>query len=223
MRRICCILAATLACGAAHAATFSADSATATSEFSALYDAGNTIDGSGLSAAGNPGATHGSYQQNNHWTTRSSETVGESITWSFNSGEDLGGLYIWNHQSTTTAQGGVGANSNYEPVLFDLLIADTGGSTLAEYTSQAIAPDTATSQSYSLSSILSGVGSVTFTIRATQNGNVSQYSGLAEVLFDDGTIDDGQLLANAAPIPLPAGLPLLAAGLCGLALLRRKK
>lgn len=208
----------------AHAAVFSADSATATSEFSASYDAGNTIDGSGLSSAGNPGATHADYVANNHWTTANGDTVGESITWAFSAhaGVDLGGLYIWNHRSTPSGSGGVGANDSYEPVLFDLLVSDTGGTALAQFTNQVIGADTNTSQSYSLSSILTGVGSVTFTVKATQNGNISPYTGLAEVLFDDGTIDDGALL-GAAPVPLPAGLPLLLAGMGGLALLRRKQ
>lgn len=205
---------ALLATGAA-AATFSADDATASTEFNSNYVAKNTINGSGLSAPGDPAATHATYTTGNHWTT-TGEAVGAFIDWSFDDPQTLGGLYIWNHRSNNIA-----TNAFYEPVLFGLTISDAGNNVLASFTGVPLAPNTDQSQAFSLTSLLTGVSTVRFTVEATENNNAStNLTGLAEVLFDDALIAGATSLA--APIPLPAGLPLLLAGMGGLALLRRR-
>ncbi len=214
MKRLLLATAALLLATKATAATVGADGASASSEFSPAYDPRNTIDGSGLSTANDPAATHADYTVNNHWTTGSGPVVGQWIEWSFSTPQTLGGLYIWNHRSNIIA-----ASAGYEPTLFGLEFKDATSSVLLSFTNVGLLPDTNLSQAFTLNTAVSNVSAVRFTVEATQAAN-TPYTGLAEVLFDDQTIAGATSLA--APIPLPAGLPLLLAGLGGLALLRRK-
>jgi len=211
-------LSAFLAAGSAQSATFGADTASASSEFSGSFVAENTINGSGLSSAGDPNASHADYVGGNHWTTRRSDTVGAFIEWGFAGPVDLGGLYIWTHRSNVIA-----SNAFYEPTLFDLTFFDLADVALATFTDVDLAPDTDLSQSFTLSSVLTGVSSVRFTVKETQGS--TPFTGLGEVLFDDAIItSNGTTVLDAAPaVPLPAGLPLMLAGLGAFAVMRRAR
>lgn len=196
----------------AHATPFSADAATASSFFNGSYDPGNTIDGSGLSANTAVTEAHANYAANNHWTTAAGTDPLEAwITWSFTTGVDLGGIYIWTHRSNIIA-----SNPGYDPTLFDLEVFDFGGTSLAVFDDVALTPDTAFAQAFSFGTVFANVGSVTFSVEAVQSS--PSYTGLAEVAFDDGLIASATQL-NA--VPLPAGLPLLAGALAGLVGCRR--
>ncbi|WP_424975260.1 VPLPA-CTERM sorting domain-containing protein [Dinoroseobacter sp. S124A] len=202
-----------------HAATFSATGASASSEFSLQYVAENTIDGSGLSAPGDPGASHADYAVNNHWTT-ARNTVAEdaSIEWSFAGPSDLGGIYIWNHRSNV-----ISSNDGYEPVLFDLTLLN-GTTVIESFDDVALSPDTDKAQAFTFDAVVSNVTSVLFEVEAVQSSN--NYTGLAEVLFDDALIAGATLLSNApspTPVPLPAGGLLLLSGVAGIAAMRRKR
>jgi hypothetical protein len=156
------------------------DSATATSEFSGSYVIGNTINGSGLPANFTLADAHATYAAGNHWTTQSGRTIGESATFTFNVSQTLGVFHMWNHRSN-----GIANNANYEPVLFDLeLFGGPGGtgSSLLLLTNVASQPNVAVAQSFPFV-VTAGVRSARFTVRATENGNVSPYTGLAEVRF----------------------------------------
>lgn len=211
-----CLFAAMATTG--HAATFSATGASASSEFSSSYDAGNTIDGSGLSSAGDPGATHADYAVNNHWTTaRNTVPEDESIEWSFAGPSDLGGIYIWNHRSNIIAN-----NPGYEPVVFDLTLLN-GNTVIETFDDVALLPDTDKAQAFTFDMVVSNVTSVLFEVEEVQSS--TNYTGLAEVLFDDALINGATLLTNTTPmpIPLPAGGLLLLSGVAGIAALRRKR
>ena len=156
------------------------DSATATSEFSGSYLVGNAINGSGLPANFTLNDEHATYATNNHWTTQTNQTIGESATFSFNTAQSLGVFHMWNHRSN-----GVASNPYYEPVLFDLVLFDGPngtGATLATFASLTALPNVANAQSIPFT-ITPGVRSVRFIVRATENGSVSPFTGLAEVAF----------------------------------------
>ena len=222
------IVTASLTCavlltGSVDAAPVSADSATASSYFanSSNYHPENTLFGNGLSTANDPSATHREYLRGNHWTTQSGDLTDAWIRWSFNTVTDLGGIYIWNHQSTHSP--GLANNPGYEPTLFDLTLYDLGGSILQSFDDVALAPDSNIASAFTWN-VIQGVASVLFEVEAVQSSN--NYTGLAEVLFDDNLIaSNAKNLSSVTPVPVPAALPLLVGGfgILGLAGWRRKK
>jgi len=181
------------------AATLSADTATASSEATASYVAENTINGSGLSSANDPSATHADYFPGNHWTSNSISPLDQYIDWGFNTTQTLGGIYIWNHGSN----GGIAANSGYEPTLFDLTLYDDGDNIIESFDDVALAPDTNISQAFAFSSLITGVTRVRFDVEAVQS--TPNFTGLAEVLFDDSNTIFGATVLGA---PMPASVPL---------------
>ena len=209
---------------AGHAATVGADTASASSEFSGSYIAENTINGTGLSTTGDPTASHGIYLRGNHWTTARGGVDGAFIEWGNPAPDRLGGLYIWNHRSTTSAGGGVANNTNYEPTLFDLEFRDASDTVLRSFTDQSIAPDTDLAQAFTMTSILAGVSTVKFTVKQVQG--TTPFTGLAEVLFDDSVITGPNVTELGAsttpPVPLPAAAWFLLAAIGGLFMARRK-
>ena len=153
------------------------DSASATSEFNSSYRVLNAINGSGLPAGFTPDSPHATYTTNNHWTTRSGDTIGESATFGFNQPVTLGGFHMWAHRSNNIA-----TNPNYAVTRFDLIFRDGGGVQLGALTGLQGQPGITAAQTYAFP-ILSGVRSVEFIVRATANNNSSPYTGLAEVAF----------------------------------------
>lgn len=165
----------------------------------------NTINGTGLISNTTIGEDHAVYAYGNHWTTAGgTNPLDASITWGFNVGVSLGGIYIWNHQSSP----GHANNSGYEPTLFDLEIFDTGGTSLAFFNDVVLAPDSASAQPFSFTQVFNNVGSVRFDVEAVQSS--PNYTGLAEVAFDDALIAG---VPTIGTVPLPGSLPLLAGGL----------
>jgi hypothetical protein len=175
------------------------DSATATSEFSGSYDIGNTIDGSGLPVNFALTDPHATYAANNHWTTQANHTLGESATFSFNNAQTLGAFHMWNHRSN-----GIANNPYYEPVRFDLALFSGPGATgtqLLLLTDVAAESNIAVAQTFPFNTT-AGVRSVRFTVRATENGNVSPYTGLAEVAF--GPCVPAEVRQAGRPASVPA-------------------
>ena len=201
---------------ASQAAVISADTATASSEFSGGYVAENTINGTGLSTAGDPTATHADYVFGNHWTTRANDVLGASISWGFSGGASVGGIYIWNHLSNIIA-----SNPGYEPTLFDLDLLDGSDNVIASFDDIDLSPDTNMAQAFSFGEIFADVSTITFTVEEVQG--TTPFTGLAEVLFDDSfQIQGATDIGAVSPIPLPAGLPLLAGAFGLLFGLRRR-
>jgi hypothetical protein len=189
----------------------------------------NTINGSGLAGFGatDAHAAYASgtpeYPNGNHWTTGTlSSAIGANITWGFNTAVSLSDIYIWNHQSN----GGLAANPGYDVTLFDLVLSDAGGSALATFTNIALAPDTATRQTFSFGGTIDNVRSASFTVRGTQDPT-TPFTGLAEVRFEGTT---GSVTPPPPPpppdvsvVPLPAPALMLLSGLAGLGLIRRRR
>ena len=200
-------------CGSiAQAQLIRPNSATATSEFSALYDIGNVIDGSGLPANFTPADAHANYTTNNHWTTRSGQTIGQSATFTFDTSQTIGGFYMWNHRSN-----GIAANSFYEVVRFDLVLRDGpngSGNVLANLTNIDALPNVAVAQTFAFDP-RSNVRSIQFIVRATENNNASPFTGLAEVAFTPCVAPE-RLALNAGPvcrsIPLTVSASAVASG-----------
>ena len=199
--------AAALLAAPASAALLQPDGHDASSEFSGSYDGGNTYDGSGLPVDFTYADAHADYAVHNHWTTDGSAPTDEWIIWTFSSPVDLFNIVLWNHRSNIISD-----NPGYEPVLFDLTVMDGLSNVLLTLDDVALAPDTATGQVFALGA-LSGVASVRFDVEATQSS--TNYTGLAEVAFNDET-------APPPEVPLPAAALLLPVGLAGLFALRRK-
>jgi hypothetical protein len=180
LRSVCAAaLALTILAGAAEAQIIRPDSATATTQFSSGYVIANAINGTGLPANFSPADAHETYAFGNHWTTANGRTIGESATFNFNTPQTLGGFYMWQHRSN-----GVASNPYYAVVRFDLVLRDGGGAVLATFPNLTALPNIATAQTIPFA-VTSGVRSVQFIVRETQNNNVSPYTGLAEVAFDD--------------------------------------
>jgi hypothetical protein len=179
----CTALIAIAVCGsAASAQFFRPNSATATSEFSASYDIGNAIDGSGLPANFGPNDAHATYTTNNHWTTRANQTIGQSATFTFAAARPVGGFYMWNHRSN-----GIASNSFYAVTRFDLVFRDGPGGTgtvLQSLNGLTALGNIAAAQTFAFP-VVANVRSVQFIVRATANNNSSPYTGLAEVGFDE--------------------------------------
>lgn len=185
----------------ANAALISPDGATASSQHSGSYDPGNTIDGSGLPANFTAADAHADYAANNHWTAASGDLLNAWITWTFTTPQSLSAIVIWNHRSNNIA-----GNPGYEPTLFDLTILDSGNNTLLSWDDVALAPDTATGQTFSFGGTIAGISSVRFDVEAVQSSTT--WTGLAEVAFE--------------PVPVAPALPLLLTGLAGLVALRAR-
>jgi hypothetical protein len=172
-------VALSLACVAsASAEIFQPDGATAGSEFSSLYDIGNTRDGSGLPPRFTIFSPHATYTTNNHWTTKAGAlqagTAWASFT--FTSERTIGTFHMWNHRSN-----GIAADPGYAVTLFDLKMYDVAGVLLFELLNQAAAPNVLEAQSFCFEPV-DGVRRVDFIIRA--NNGSPNYTGLAEVAFD---------------------------------------
>ena len=156
---------------------FQPSSATATSEFSAEFGIIHAINGSGLPTNFTPLDSHADYSTNNHWTTRSNQTIGRSATFFFTAPRAIGGFYMWAHRSNVIAN-----NPNYAVVRFDLDLLDAVGNTLATLPNLTGTKDIAIAQVYGFPAV-NNVSRVRFTVRETANNNVSPFTGLAEVAF----------------------------------------
>ena len=186
----------------AQAQLFSPNSATATSEFSGSYDIGNAIDGSGLPVGYTPADPHATYVQNNHWTTRNGETIGQSATFVFDPPRTIGTFHMWNHRSN-----GVASNPHYDVVEFDLVLRDASNTILLERTCMTGYENIEIAQTYRFAPI-ADVASVQFIVRATANNNSSPYTGLAEVAFEaDGADCPADLTRGAVAGPPCYGTP----------------
>lgn len=174
---------------------FRPNSATATSEFSAQYAIVNAINGSGLPANFTPLDSHANYSTNNHWTTRSGQTVGQSATFFFNTPRTVGGFYMWAHRSNIIA-----SNPFYAVTRFDLDFLDAGGNVLASVPNLAGLRDITIAQVYGFAQV-SNVSRVRFTVRETFNNNVSPFTGLAEVAFTSCVAPRPAPVANTGVCP----------------------
>lgn len=202
---------------AAQAATFTADTATASSAFSSGYVPTNTINGTGMPVGFGPSDVHANYAFGNHWTTVFDDTVGAHITWGFTAPKTVGGIYIWNHLSNIIA-----TNSYYAPTLFNLELFDAGSNSLGGISNVAMNHSTNQSQAFDLGNLFTGVSSVKFTVlqtRAQLENERSLYTGLAEVLFTDERL----AAPNPAVVPLPAGAWLLLSGLAAMGIASRRR
>ncbi|MFI4853622.1 MAG: hypothetical protein ACIAQF_01430 [Phycisphaerales bacterium JB065] len=173
--------AATLAVAAAsNTSLIRPDSATAQSEFNGSYDIGNAIDGSGLPEDFTPADPHETYVVNNHWTTRSGAIAAETAraTFFFDTAQDLGRFYMWNHRSNNIA-----SDPFYEVIRFDLIFRDADGVELYAMTDVPAVGETAVAQTFCFPEV-QGVRSVEFIILENQG---SIYTGLAEVAFGDAS------------------------------------
>ena len=181
MRRVCgLVVVASVGMGAVGTAfgqLIRPDGASATSVFSSGYVAANMINGSGLPANFTVNDAHATYVSGNHWTTQAGRTIGESATFTFNLPTTIGGFHMWAHRSNNIA-----SNPNYAVTRFDLVLRDGGGAVLGTYANLVGQSGVATAQTYGFP-VTAGVRSVQFIVRATVNGNVSPYTGLAEVAF----------------------------------------
>lgn len=172
------------------------DVASPSSIASNSYRAEFTIDGSGLPTGFTPASVHAAYTTGNHWTTDGTNPLAESILWGFNTAQTLNTIYIWNHQSTA----GHAANTGYDVTLYDLTLLDGSGTTIASFNDVALAPDTATGQTFFFGGSYSGIRAVRFAVEGVQSSPT--YTGLAEVAF-----------ANVAAVPEPSTYALMIGGL----------
>jgi hypothetical protein len=185
----------------ASAQIFQPDTATATSEFSSLYDILNTIDGSGLPVNFTPASAHADYAINNHWTTRSGALGSNNAAASFvfNAPVAIGTFHMWNHRSNVIA-----SDPGYAVTRFDIRLFDSGNNELFALLNQSALPNVSVAQSFAFPTV-ANVSRVDFRILA--NNGSTQYTGLAEVAFET--------------IPSPGAVALL--GLAGLATGRRRR
>lgn len=201
MLRIATVLCSCALASVATAQLFQPDSATATSEFSASYDIGNVIDGSGLPAGFTPASVHSTYVQNNHWTTASGALGANNAAASFffNSPVTIGTFHMWNHLSN-----GVASDPGYAVTSFDLRLFDAGNNEIFSLLNQSATPNVAIAQSF-LFAPVANVSRVDFRILA--NNGSTRYTGLAEVAFE--------------AVPTPGALALMGFG--GLLAARRRR
>lgn len=201
MIRIATALGAAALASVASAQLFQPNSATATSEFSSLYDIGNTIDGSGLPANFTPTDAHANYAVNNHWTTRSGALNANNAAASFlfNTPVTIGTFHMWNHRSNNIA-----ADPGYAVTRFDLRLFDSSNNEIFSLLNQTATPNVAIAQSY-LFAPVANVSRVDFRVLANNGSN--NYTGLAEVAFES--------------IPTPGALALMGFG--GILATRRRR
>jgi hypothetical protein len=204
-----------LSAASAQAALIKPDTAVTGSQFSALYDIGNAIDGSGLPLGFDAAALHDVYKVNNHWTTLAG-AIAAGTAWaefSFKDAQTLNTFYLWNHQSN----GGIAASPYYAVTQFDLIFKDGMGNTLSSVLDVAAVGGAGNSaaQVFSFAEV-SGVKTVRFVIDANSKPlgfTRADYTGVAEVRF--GLV--------AAPIPEPGTYALMALGLAGVAAAARRR
>ena len=173
--------------------------ATAGSEFSALYDIGNAIDGSGLPLGFDLSSLHANYAINNHWTTAAGAIAAGTAfaTFFFDQPQSLGQFHLWNHRSNVIAN-----NSFYAVTQFDLVFRDASSNTLFELNNVAASGGLGIGavQTFTFDEV-KGVRSVVFRIDrdSSFSGTGGSFTGVAEVAF-------------GAPIPEPSTWMLLALG-----------
>jgi hypothetical protein len=205
-------LAAALALAAAASADiFQPDGATAGSEFSGLYDIGNTRDGSGLTVPFTIFSPHATYETNNHWTTKAGALQAGNAwaSFTFNSDRTIGTFHMWNHRSN-----GIASDPGYAVTLFNLRMYDVNGALLFELLNQPATPNVPEAQSFCFEPV-DGVRRVDFTILA--NNGSPNYTGLAEVAFDSLGRDTsfGDLNCDTRVNGLDLAILLGAWGACG--------
>jgi hypothetical protein len=171
------VLSAGVALGGGGLVLIRPTGATASSQFSGLYDIGNAIDGSGLPVNFGPGDAHATYAVNNHWTTASGPTVGRNATFTFTTAQTVNRFFMWNHRSDNIA-----ANSWYGVTNFTLTLRDASGATLRVLENVPSATGLASAQAFCFP-VTEGVRSAVFVINATANNNAGPFTGLAEVAF----------------------------------------
>lgn len=179
VHQVVAIAALTLGISAtASAQLFQPDGATAGSEFSGLYDIGNTLDGSGLALPFTIFTPHATYATNNHWTTKSGALQAGNAwaSFTFNTNRTIGTFHMWNHRSN-----GIASDPGYAVTLFDLKMYDARGTLLFALLNQAATPNVAVAQSFCFEPV-DGVRRVDVVI--LDNNGSPNYTGLAEVAFD---------------------------------------
>lgn len=154
------------------------DASTASSSFSSSYAAELTIDGSGLPASYTVNDVHADYGPGNHWTTAAGTPQDAFINWTFSTAQELGGMYVWNHLSTSPPA----ANDGYEVTLFDLTLFDQSDQVIANFNDQTLLPNDPSAQFVSFGAAYANVSRVLFEVEQVEQPT-SQYTGLAEVAF----------------------------------------
>ncbi len=139
------------------------------SEFSSTWDAGQTIDGSGLPAGFDETDTHTGYE-NTTWVTGSNGVADAMIEWEFDQVVDLNEIHIWNN--------GRRSAETLDLTFYDFFHGVVGSQTV----SLADPPsDTVTAQSFTLTQPMTGVKFVQAAVTASYD---SSFTGLGEVAFD---------------------------------------
>ncbi|RMH29206.1 MAG: hypothetical protein D6692_04610 [Planctomycetota bacterium] len=185
------ILAASVVAAGARGQLFQPDSAVASSEFSGLYDIGNTIDQSGLPTIWSFNTPHATYVQNNHWTTRANPT-NPNATFFFDEPKTIRQFFLWNHRSN-----GIAADPNYAVKRFSLTFFDAFGNEIGSVEDLPAMQNVPRAQLYSFDAF-EGVSSVRVDILENYG---SQYWGFAEVAFSPTV-----LACNGADLAAPVGL-----------------
>lgn len=177
---------------AAQPVLFQPDSATAGSEFSASYDIGNAIDGSGLTLPLCLTQGHATYTTHNHWTTKAGAlNAGTAFAdFVFADGATVGSFILWNHRSD-----GVAADPGYAVTLFDLELFDEAGGLLHALRSQPAVPGVSAAQTFSFAPV-DHVHHAKLTI--LDNNGSPNYTGVAEVAFAAAATCPGDLSGDQA-------------------------